>query len=390
MNKRYNCSLFFAIVFFVAIISCNEKRIIPNQADFSDVDSIIYDYSDKENIIPRDSVFGKISFIALETVDDNLIGMVDQVLFGDSTIIIVDRMIANGVFLFDMEGKYVGRMSRLGNGHNEFRRLSYVSKRPDNNFAVFDELSNNIMIFDERGKHIETIKSDMFSSAMEFIGQDHIAFNIFARYPDFYEPYYGASFVIKGLDMKLKYLFGHPGFDNHFNYTRYYNLYSFNDIVYCNVNFEDVIYELGVDSVKAKYRIIYGPDNVNNHQYKTKEEYYALMELYPFFEGEFIELDDYTYLMFRGENGRELFYKHSTKETLALSSGYNNPMISFFRRPLARYGDKTMVCALPVSEALYCKNILMQTSPDDKNVTELFSSISVDSNPILFFFDVVF
>ena len=310
-----NAKSFLLLLSAILLFSCCKRKTIPHNADYSEVDTISYDYTKSKNIISRDSIFGEISFICLETTDNNLIGMVDQVLFGDSTIIVVDRMIANGIFLFDYNGKYVGRMSRMGNGHNEYRRLSYVSKRPDNKYAVFDEISGVIMVFDERGRYIEKKRSDLYASAMEYISQDLMAFDIFARYPHNYKPFYGASYVIKGSDMKIEYTFGLPELDSHFNYSRYYNLYSYGRKVYCNVNFDDYIYELNESCVKAKYFISFGPENVSRHSFRTQEEYYALKDQYPYFEGEFVELADYTYVMFRGENGRELLYKHSSKDT---------------------------------------------------------------------------
>ena len=379
--------LYIAASCLLISLSCCKGKFITNDADFSEADSIYYDYTD-ENIIPRDSVFGKITFLPLETRDDNLIGMIDQVLFGDSTIIVVDKYAANGVFLFDFNGKYVGRMSRLGNGRNEFRSLGYVSKRPDGLFSVFDGISNNIMVFEERGKHVETTKCDLFANAMEYIDCDNMAFDIYNRYPTFYEPYGNMSYVVTGADMECRYLFGHTDLDEHFNYSRYYNLYSFGNKVYCNVNFEDVIYELNANAVKAKYRLFFGPGNVNNHSYRTKDELYDLQKRYPFFEGEFIELEGYTYLMFRGEDGRELIYDHSSKQTYAMSSGFNNPMIAFFRRPMARFEDNTLVCALSISEAFMCRSALASITPQDKEINNYFSNTTIDSNPILFFFDV--
>ena len=94
--------------------------------------------------------------------------------------------------------------------------------------------------------------------------------------------------------------------------------------------------------------------------------------------------------MFRGENSRELIYKHSSKDTYALSKGYDNPMISFFRRPIARYNENTLVCVLTASEVMLTKGVLMMTAKDNKDVKALYSSVDPDSNPVLFFFDVDF
>lgn len=199
-----------------------------------------------------------------------------------------------------------------------------------------------------------------------------------------YETYKNKHFAIKDINMKDKYQFGKVNLAPSFNYSRYFNLYKYNDTVYCNVNFQDYIYELGADSVKAKYRLEYGPENISHHQYSTKEEYYALQELYPYYNGEFVELKDYTYIRFRGEDGLELIYDHKSKQTFAMSSGFNRPMTAFFRLPIARIGDNTMVCPLTASELILVRGALKE----DEDLKRLYSNLSIDSNPVLFFYDV--
>lgn len=384
--RKNNC--LYAILSIMMIVSCDNTKQIPCDADYSDVDTISYNYKEGK-AISRDSVFGKISFLPLETRKDNLIGMTDKVILGDSTIIIVDKYIAKSVFMFDYSGVFIGRISNQGNGRNEYLEISDVCQRPDKSIAIFDELKGIILVYDERGNYIETIKSELFGSAMEFIDEELMAFDIYNRYPAKMAPYGGTSFVIKDKEMNNKYLFGTNNKLDNCNYSRFYNLYSFGGNVYCNVNFEDYIFQFCFDSVKAKYRIEYGPENVNRYPYKTKEELYSLQKQYPFFEGEFVELKDYTYLMFRGEDGNELIYNHSTKETIALSFGFNNPMIVFFRRPMARYKDNTLVCALTASELLAHRSMLSEATIQKETVDSLFSVIDIDSNPVLFFFEVV-
>jgi hypothetical protein len=388
--KHYSIVNVAAVISLLLLlfISCNKGAVFKGEADYSDVETIRYDYT-KDNFIPRDSVFGDISFVKLETRDDNHIGMVNQVLLGDSTIIVVDWTIANGVFMFDFDGKYLGKISGLGDVHNEYRRLSYVCKKSDNTIALFDEWSNKIMMYDERGHYIKSIYTNLLSaSAMEFISDDLMAYDIYFKFPTYNEKYGNMSFLINNLNMETKYKFGRTDFKP-FSYTRCYNLYSYDNHVYCNVNFKDCIYELKEDGVKAKYRLLYGPENVTEHSFKTKNEYNELQELYPYFDGDFVELKDYTYVMFSGENGRELLYKHSTKETFALSSEFDNPMVTFFRHPNVRYKDNIMVCALSAAEVCYCLMAIIPQTPENNSVKALFPGINIDTNPILFFYELV-
>jgi len=38
---------------------------------------------------------------------------------------------------------------------------------------------------------------------------------------------------------------------------------------------------------------------------------------------------------------------------------------------------------------LLCKGVLTATSPQNEEINRFFSSVTADSNPILFFFDIV-
>lgn len=378
------------VVFYFSIVgailtSCHNNNRMFINADYSSVDTICYDYEKNEFEIPRDSVFGNIRYIVLETTDENLIGLVEQVFFCDSTIIVVDGRVSKGVFMFDYNGKYIGQISALGNGHHEYRELSYVCKRPDNRIVIVDEFTEVMMVFDERGQFIESSRNLMFLSAMEYVDMDHIAYNIYRIYSPNDDTYGRMSFVVKGLDNKDKYQFGSHNFTEEKIFTRYYNLYSFDGKVYCNVNFQDYIFELGVDSVKAKYRLEFGPQNVTHYHYNSIYDYKRLHYLYPYYNGEFIELDDYTYVVFRGEEGRELIYDHASKRTYALSFGFNKPMTAFFRRPIARYGDNTIVCAISITELFVSRGSMDK----DDELEQLCSKVTTDSNPVLFFYDVV-
>ena len=56
---------------------------------------------------------------------------------------------------------------------------------------------------------------------------------------------------------------------------------------------------------------------------------------------------------------------------------------------MARYKDNTLVCALTASELLVHRSMLSEASIQKETVDRLFSAIDIDSNPVLFFFEVV-
>ncbi len=389
--KKKLLGFFFLFIQAYTFLSCNRINKIDQIADYSNMDTIMYDIK-SGNAIPRDKALDMVRFIKLETTKDNLIGKIDQVLFGDSTIIVVDKKNAKAIYLFDYDGKYIGRISRIGNGPHEYIGIKYVTKRTDGKIAVFDELKNHIMLFNERGSYVSEINTDLFANSFEFMDTTNIMFNISNRYYRGYKPYDCYSFALKDIEMDIKYLFGYAYFGEDFHMVRNYNLYNYGDTLYCNVNFNDMIYVMGKDGVTAKYSLILKPHSASDFSFKTQDEYESIRKDYPFFDGDFIELKDYSYIHYRGMSSKlmfDLIYNHNTKTTKSVSNYFNSPLLSFFSYPITRYSDNTLVCCVNASQVMIFKDNLFEKSGATEELNLLYMDLSADSNPILFFYEVI-
>lgn len=374
-----------------AVISCNRVSKYNTDADYSMIDTIMYDL-DNGTTVPRDEVFGNVRFLKLETTKDVLLGRIDQVLFGDSTIIVVDKRNAKAIYLFDYEGNAVGRVSRMGNGPQEYVNIKHVSKMSDGRIAVFDDFRSRIMTFDERGKYDGMINTDVFATSFEFIDTTNIIFDISSHYYPGYKPYDCYSFALKDRDMQIKYLFGRAYFGDDFNMVRIRNLYKFGDSIYCNVNFQDIIYVMDDNGVRAKYDMILKPHSASDFSFKSQDEFESIRNDYSSFEGDFFEMEDYTFIHYRGNSNEQildLIYDHDTKSTVSVGRFFNNPMLTFWGYPIARYSDNTLVCSVNASQVMLFKDYLLENSGDSAELKQLYDDLSVDSNPVLFFFDLI-
>ena len=99
MKKIY---LYFTFLTLTPVIlSCN-KNVTIMRTDYTFVDTIHFNMDD--NSIPyRDGILNNARYVKLETLDNNLIGKIDELYFIDSTIVVVDKDIAKAVFLFDLQ-----------------------------------------------------------------------------------------------------------------------------------------------------------------------------------------------------------------------------------------------------------------------------------------------
>lgn len=381
-----------SLIMFISVIvfmSCRSDRYEIG-ADFMNVDTISFDITNGLTIA-RDDVFGKVFAIKLETKKDNLLGRVDQILFGDSTIIVVDKQIAKSVLLFDFKGRFVGRVSRVGNGPAEYVGIKHVSRTQDGKIALFDELKQRIMLFEERGKFLECFDTDLFANSFEYMDSANIVFDLSGRYYPGNKPYDIYSFVVKNKQMKNKYMFGPAYFGSDFHLVRNFNLYKYDDKIYCNVNFMDVIFEMNVNEVKAKYALKLKPHSAVDFDFNTQKEFETIRRNYSFFDGDFIELKDYSFIHYRGhtlETILDLIYSHKTNETISIADYFNDPLFCFFSNPIARYDDNTLVCCSDGADVMRFKDNLFDVVGATDELVELYKDVTVDSNPILFFYEV--
>ncbi len=372
----------------MAAASCG-NRDYDIYADFSNVDTILYD-TEHPNIIPRDSIYDSVRYIKLETKKECLIGNVNDLLLGDSTIVVFDKRIAQAAFLFDYNGHYLGQLSKMGRGPHEYLRISDVALF-DGKIVLLDDVKGKMMFFDERGHYLHEIDSKIFARAVEFIDSDNILFDISGRYHAGDKTYSDHSFVLKNRNMDIKYLFGKPNYSERFSLSRNVNLIKCGDSIYGNISFMDIIYVLDKDGARAKYNLVMKPHSASDFPFTTQDELDILHSKYSFFDGEFIELKDYSYIHYRAadsENIYDLIYNHKTKTTRALSDGFDELMSCFFAYPKVRYSDNTLVCAVKSSQMNWFKDVLYNTFPDSEILQDLYSDITYDSNPVLFFYQI--
>lgn len=381
-------------IFALLNAACANVSEMRREADWKGADTIVLD-TENTKLIARETAVDSVWYVKLETREESFLGYVDQVLFGDSTILVVDARIAKAIFRFDFQGRYLGRMSNLGNGPAEFLSLQGLAKLPNGTFALFDPRRQRIVIFDESGKMVSSIECPMHANSVQFIDDETIVFDVFNfRNKDTETAGGHASYLVKDNRMKELYRFGITDFEHGFNYTRHHTVYSFDGVAYCNVNFDDVIYEMGRDGVKAKYLLEMKPDGAANHlPVRTEKEYNSLWNRYNYFNGDFIELEDYSYFYVSAvePDFREvhLLYSHRTKESYIMINDFDNPMMSFFGIPESRFGDNCLVSWVPATNVISSVK-WMSEKADDPRLRELVSGMNSDDNPVLFFYRVAF
>lgn len=105
------------------------------------------------------------SIIPIETTDKCLIGQIEKVFVLDSCFIIWDRQ-SNRVLVFNIDGKYLYDIGKLGQGPKEFTTISYMYVDEDKkNIQIIDNASLKIVTYNSLGKFIDAkpIKHYLYS-----------------------------------------------------------------------------------------------------------------------------------------------------------------------------------------------------------------------------------
>lgn len=174
LNELKTLSLSAILILIVLVPSCRKGRQkAATNAEI--VAKVEVSESDKGFDVCQMADFEKV--IPLETVGDALIGEIDKLEMDDSHIVILDKRMRT-VWLFGIDGKFIRKIGRLGNGPKEYVSLDDM---------CFDKENGTVWIWDR-------IKQVMleYDLADDFLKEVATGFssNVFAKTKDGFWLYY--------------------------------------------------------------------------------------------------------------------------------------------------------------------------------------------------------
>jgi len=160
--------IIFAIA-FLFIQSCGNKGNKDLSNDSLDGVSIVIDIDS----VKYDSLkLSKIKFIPLETSRECIIGDdVDKVLIKNDKIYVADTYQTKSLFVFDLNGKFLFKIAKIGKGPGEYVSFSDFDIGADGDIYMFDISSKKIRIYSSsEGEYLRDIKLDNYLMRFCLVG----------------------------------------------------------------------------------------------------------------------------------------------------------------------------------------------------------------------------
>ena len=386
--------LWLAYLYCICFFSCKElhkESSLPLETAESKMLELDIDLD--KNTLPFDSLMDFVSFVKLETTEDNLIGGISQILFVNNKIIVVDFDVSKTITVYDESGKFLNKIGKLGQGPEEYAYLGHVILTPDKSTVVVVDMgSGNLKYFGLDGNFIKSVKFPFWFSRCEFINDNIIAGhysggNMVQKNNVSYKP----QLVITDLKGNILSSGFQSFYSKNFASTTFMPLLKFdNEVIYCPP-FSDTIYHVSEKGLCPLYHLNIqraSPIIIDNNTTDNSWEEYK--ENNPFFNGEIIELKDVTMINIseRYKNwSRFIIYSKKQDKIFSCTGTLSNPFFRIFSVPKARYKDDMIVVDERASNIIANRNIFYQLG--EKNIVDkLFKDLTEDSNPVLFFYKI--
>ena len=218
-----------------------------------DVKKTDYSLENVPIVIDIDSVMTdslKISYlkyIPLETSAECLMGGPSKVLIRDNKIYVADNRTTMTLFVFDINGKFLFKISKRGQGPNEYISFKDFDIQTNGDIYIHDSFGKKFVVFNSEGVFQRSIKVDDFFT-------DFCLFDdkIYLSEPLEYGKMLAALAVYDMKDKRTEYLLKEEELLHDLgliNSSQYKFYHSPNDIVYYSPKFSGIIFSIDKDGI---------------------------------------------------------------------------------------------------------------------------------------------
>ena len=351
---------------------------------------LVENVSDKLYI---ESLIEEAYYVPLETTNESLFAYNRKTIVYKDRIYVLDDVLARAVLIFDMNGKFLRKIGRIGGAPNEFALLGGVAVDEKNDrLVLLDGMKQKLMYFTLDGNYIKNSDINInFCGQMEILPSGNMVaavskscLNVHLGELDDYRIFQSDSLgnIVKA---------GFKRDDNKKLMIAYERMFrSDEDIVYLPP-FLNALYTIEDDAISERYVVEY-----KDYPPINQEEFLELPNLNRMraFERRIIYLssaalaENSTHLYFSTE-GKDRFYTiydKRAKKQVSTRNIYCRSWLVMAPAPMYAYGDYFIGLAFAEHIIAMREFLKREGRPVPPQYQELFNNIREDDNPVLVFF----
>ena len=318
--------------------------------------------------------------IKLETNDKCLIGHIDHADIYDGHIYILDTWISKSLFMFNLDGKFITKLTAASGGAGEFIiPYNFEIDRENKTLSINDVAQNRVLIYDTQNlrfiRHIN--KQERYNAIHKFPAKDlYVAYRPMinineknATQIDILDKNLNRKYGFLPADPKTSILSGKP-----------FNIYEYKNEVVVFPFFSNKLYTITPDTAKVRYELKFGEYAFPPDELFQKERF----EPIPIFER--IEKEDFVEQIYPYETEKHLLihYIVKTNHIMAIYDKKNGKRINV---PYEKIENDLGINGFPIpifQEGSSITGYIEESISTHENVREQ------EDNPTLVSFDIMY
>jgi hypothetical protein len=337
-----------------------------------------------------DSVF----YVPLETNDNCLIGKIDNIYQDEKNIIIADNRFAKEVFVFDRKGKFLSKISDLGDGPKQYKSITATAVNFESHeIRILDRISNKILTFDFHGNLIKADPLPLLFTEMAFTGRgsEMILSNSGELNSHIKEiESYNLIKIANNKVLGKSFPFDRNKSGAGYSFQNVKNLAFSDKKIYYSPKLSDFIYQVSSDSISAKFHLNFNGkgftkkdrENLNDITYKKRmneNEFFM-------FNGDFAVNSEYVYLKILN---KQAFFACLYNKKHRLSMSFADIMADHDRVVLFNFpytGYKNFFVSPLLATQIFKTRTDLKKFKKSAEIVSLYNKVKADDNPVLMFY----
>lgn len=392
------------IIVCVLFSSCNliqrggEPFKVVDGSNVERVDSVLTVHTDTIVVdeiydnVKVSTLVDSVYFVPLETTDNSLLAYYTRLCFHKNRIYLMDDVVANAVFIFDMQGRFIKRIGDKGGAPNEFAALRGMSVDRSNDYLVlYDNRKRKMVYFTLDGEYIKNMSVPfrfcghyvVLPSGRIVAATGKCDYNTHLGDLDEYRLQYTDS-----LGEVVKSAFRWT--DNRNLAISYEAMTDAAESVLYYPPYTNTLYQVTDTTVTAKYFVTY-----KNYEAASDEEVLKLSNTDELREYEERKMtvsataiaESTTHLYFYNERKDKSYtlYDRSTKKCISFRGLIFNQDYIFVAAPMYSYGEYLVTVATPGQLMAMRKHLQKEKIPISEHLRPVYDKIDEEDNPILVF-----